>query len=186
MKYYWAAHLRPGHLLPCMQFLNKKCNKTKESKTLVGRWGSLRYVCEVYRFIFLSYSVKTVCPQREDMTDGVAGSVSLLTCMFLFWEHFWLFSICGIRSRASINIIYMSLKNVVICTNHTRPPYLPPEKLVCRSRSNSYNLTWNNGPVQNWERSTSKLRKEYVKAVYCHPAYLTYMQSTSCEILAWG
>ena len=27
----------------------------------------------------------------------------------------------------------------------------------------------------------SKLRKEYVKAVYCHPAYLTYMQSTSCE-----
>ena len=26
----------------------------------------------------------------------------------------------------------------------------------------------------------SKLGKEYVKAVYCHPAYLTYMQSTSC------
>jgi len=29
------------------------------------------------------------------------------------------------------------------------------------------------------------LEKEYVKAVYCHPAYLTYMQSTSCEILGW-
>ena len=29
----------------------------------------------------------------------------------------------------------------------------------------------------------SKLGKEYVKAVYCHPAYLTYMQSTSCEML---
>ena len=28
-----------------------------------------------------------------------------------------------------------------------RPPYLPPEKLVCRSRSNSYNRTWNNGLV---------------------------------------
>ena len=28
-----------------------------------------------------------------------------------------------------------------------------------------------------------KLGKEYVKAVYCHPAYLTYMQSTSCEML---
>ena len=27
----------------------------------------------------------------------------------------------------------------------------------------------------------SKLGKEYIKAVYCHPAYLTYMQSTSCE-----
>ena len=31
----------------------------------------------------------------------------------------------------------------------------------------------------------SKLRKEYVKAVYCHPAYLTYMQSTSCEMPGW-
>ena len=29
------------------------------------------------------------------------------------------------------------------------------------------------------------LGKEYVKAVYCHPAYLTYMQSTSCEMLGW-
>ena len=31
----------------------------------------------------------------------------------------------------------------------------------------------------------SKLGKEYDKAVYCHPAYLTYMQSTTCERLAW-
>ena len=28
----------------------------------------------------------------------------------------------------------------------------------------------------------SKLGKEYHKAVYCHPAYLTYMQSTTCEM----
>ena len=27
--------------------------------------------------------------------------------------------------------------------------------------------------------------KEYVKAVHCHPAYLTYIQSTSCEMLGW-
>ena len=31
----------------------------------------------------------------------------------------------------------------------------------------------------------SKLEKEYIKAIYCHPAYLTYMQSTSCEMLGW-
>ena len=31
----------------------------------------------------------------------------------------------------------------------------------------------------------SKLEKEYVKAVYCHPAYLTYMQRTSCEMSGW-
>ena len=31
----------------------------------------------------------------------------------------------------------------------------------------------------------SKSGKEYDKAVYCHPAYLTYMQSTSCEMPGW-
>ena len=34
------------------------------------------------------------------------------------------------------------------------------------------------------QQTSSKLGKEYDKAVYCHPAYLTYMQSTSYEILA--
>ena len=35
------------------------------------------------------------------------------------------------------------------------------------------------------QQTSSKLGKEYIKAVYCHPAYLTYMQSTSCEMLGW-
>ena len=35
------------------------------------------------------------------------------------------------------------------------------------------------------QQTGSKSRKEYVKAVYCHPAYLTYMQSTSWETLGW-
>ena len=35
------------------------------------------------------------------------------------------------------------------------------------------------------QQTGSKLGKEYVKAVYCHPAYLTSMQSTSCEMLGW-
>ena len=37
--------------------------------------------------------------------------------------------------------------------------------------------------TEQW--TDSKLGKEYVKAVYCHPAYLTYMQSTSCEMPGW-
>ena len=32
------------------------------------------------------------------------------------------------------------------------------------------------------QQTGSKLEKEYVTAVYCHPVYLTYMQSTSCEM----
>ena len=35
------------------------------------------------------------------------------------------------------------------------------------------------------QQTGSKLGKEYVKAVYCHPAYLTSMQSTSCEMPDW-
>ena len=35
------------------------------------------------------------------------------------------------------------------------------------------------------QQTGSKLGKEYVKAVYCHPAYLIYMQSTSWETLGW-
>ena len=35
------------------------------------------------------------------------------------------------------------------------------------------------------QQTDSKLGKEYVKAVYCHPAYLTYMQSTSCKTQGW-
>ena len=35
------------------------------------------------------------------------------------------------------------------------------------------------------QQTGSKLGKEYVKAIYCHPAYLTYMQSTSCEMPGW-
>ena len=35
------------------------------------------------------------------------------------------------------------------------------------------------------QQTGSKLGKEYVKAVYCHPAYLTYIPSTLCEMLGW-
>ena len=35
------------------------------------------------------------------------------------------------------------------------------------------------------QQNGSQLGKEYVKAVYCHLAYLTYMQSISCEMPGW-
>ena len=54
------------------------------------------------------------------------------------------------------------------------PPYLPPEKSVGSSISNSSNLTWNNRLVAHWE-----------KAVYCCTDDLTYMQSTSGEMPGW-
>ena len=35
------------------------------------------------------------------------------------------------------------------------------------------------------QQTGSKVGKEYVKAVYCHPAYLNYILSISCEMLGW-
>ena len=65
---------------------------------------------------------------------------------------------------------------------NTRPPDLPPEKSVCRSGQEAAVRT-GHGPFgteyEHLEQTGSKQEKEYVKAVYCHPAYLTYMQSTS-------
>ena len=42
---------------------------------------------------------------------------------------------------------------------------------------------WLEPDMEQW--TGSKLGKEHVKAVYCPSAYLTYMQSTSCEIPGW-
>ncbi|CAN0239157.1 unnamed protein product [Rangifer tarandus platyrhynchus] len=60
---------------------------------------------------------------------------------------------------------------------NTRPPYLPAEKPVCMSRSKL--------ELGMEQLTGSKLEKEYGKAVHCHLAYLTYMQSTSGEMLGW-
>ena len=35
------------------------------------------------------------------------------------------------------------------------------------------------------QQTGSELGKEYIKAIYCHPAYLTYIQGTSCEMPGW-
>ena len=37
--------------------------------------------------------------------------------------------------------------------------------------------------IKKW--TGSKLRKEYIKSIYCHPAYLTYTQNTSCKMQGW-
>ena len=37
--------------------------------------------------------------------------------------------------------------------------------------------------MEQW--TGSKSGKDYVKAVYCHPVYLTYTQNTSCKMLGW-
>ena len=60
---------------------------------------------------------------------------------------------------------------------NTRPPYLPPEKLVCRSRNT---VRTGHGAMDCF-----KIWKGVRLAVYCHCAYTTYMQSTWCKMPGW-
>ena len=57
-----------------------------------------------------------------------------------------------------------------------------PDHLTCLLRNLYAGQQWE---VDMEQGTGSKLGKEYVKAVYCHPAYLTYMQSTLGEMLDW-
>ena len=59
----------------------------------------------------------------------------------------------------------------------TRPPYL--------SLGKPYEGQKQQLEPDMEQQTGSKLGKEYVKAVYCHPAYLNYMKSTSCEMPDW-
>ena len=61
---------------------------------------------------------------------------------------------------------------------NTRPPDLPPEKSVLQVKKQKLE-------PEMEQQAGFKLGKEYIKAVYCHPAYLTSIQNTSCEVPGW-
>ena len=59
-----------------------------------------------------------------------------------------------------------------------------PDHLTCLLR-NLYQVRKQQLELDMEQQTGSQWEEEYVKAVYCHPAYLTYMQSTSWETLGW-
>ena len=123
-------------------------------------------VCELWTSRCSSWIYKR---QRNQRTNGQylldhqkSKRVPEKHLLLLYWllQRLWL---CG-----SQETVENSKRD-----GNTRPSDLPPEKSVCRSR-------------QDVEQQTgSKSGKEYVKAVCCHPDYLTYMQSTSWEMPGW-
>ena len=59
-----------------------------------------------------------------------------------------------------------------------------PDHLTCLLR-NLYASQEATVELDMEKQTGSKLGKEYIKSVYYHPAYLTYMQSTLCEMPSW-
>ena len=90
------------------------------------------------------------------------------------WESSRKTSISAVLIMQSLCVDHNKLEN---SKREEYQTVLPPEKSVCRSRSKL--------ELDMEQQTGFKSGKEYVKAVYCHPAYLTYMQSTSWETLDW-
>ena len=91
-----------------------------------------------------------------------------------FQEHIYL---CFIDYAKAIDCVDHNKLWKILRDGNIRSPYLPPAKPVCRSRSKLQ-------PDME-QRTSSKLGKDYIKVVYCHPAYLTHIQKTSCQMPGW-
>ena len=91
--------------------------------------------------------------------------------------------------RKNIYFCFIDYAKAFDCVDHNKlwkilkdmeipgPPYLPPEKSVCWSKSNR-----TRHGTTDWFQIGKGIYQGYI---YCHPAYLTYMQSTSCEMPDW-
>ena len=90
----------------------------------------------------------------------------------------------GNSRKTSASLTMLKPSTVWITTNGKIPKEMgKPDHLTCLPR-NLY--AGQEATEPDMEQQTgSKSGKEYVKAVYCHPAYLNYMQSTSTEMPGW-
>ena len=107
-------------------------------------------VCELWNFRCSSWIYKRQRNQRSNCQHWLDQRKSKRVpekCLLLLY---WLCQcLCLCRSQQTVENSYRD--------GNTRLPDLPPEKYVCRSGSNSWNWTWNNRLVPNWETSMSRL-----------------------------
>ena len=87
------------------------------------------------------------------------------------------------------NICFIDYAKAFDCVDHNKLWKILqemglPDNVTCLLR-NLY--VGQEATIRTWheKQTDSKSGKEYIKAVYCHPAYLTYIQSTSWETLGW-
>ena len=92
-------------------------------------------------------------------------------------------------SRKKHGLLFINYAKAFACVDHNKMWKILkemgiPEHLTCLLR-NLY--SGQEAIVRTGPGTTDQfqIRKEYVKAVYCHPAYSTYMQSTSCKMPDW-
>ena len=104
--------------------------------------------------------------------DQIANSHWILEKPREFQKNIYL---CFIDYAKAFDCVDHNKLENTLGDGNTRPPYLPPVKLVKKQQLE----------LDMEQQKGSKSRKEYVKAVYCHPVYLTSIQSIPCEMPGW-
>ena len=99
-------------------------------------------------------------------------------------------NICGIIGKArefqkNIYFCFVDYAKTFDCVDHNKLWKILKEMEYQTTWPASWELKKQQLELDMKQQTGSKLGKEYVKAVYCHPAYLTYMQSASWETLGW-
>ena len=110
--------------------------------------------------------------EKAEVTDQIANILWIIEKAKQFQKDIYF---CFIDYAKAFECVDQKLENSQRDGN-TRPPYLPPEKAVCRSRRNRTG----HGTMDLFQTG-----KRDIKAVYYHPVYLIYMKSTSCEMPGW-
>ena len=90
--------------------------------------------------------------------------------------------------QKNIYFCFIDYANAFACVDHNKwwkilQEMGIPDNLTCLLRN--MQVRKQQLELDMEQQTGSKSGKEYIKAVYCHPAYLTYMQSTSREMLGW-
>ena len=93
------------------------------------------------------------------------------------------------NSRKNVHICFTDYAKAFDCVNHNKLGKILKEMenqtTLPASGETCMQVKKQQLELDMEQRTDSKLRKEYVMAVYCHPAYLTYLQITSCEMPGW-
>ena len=103
-------------------------------------------------------------------------------------------NICWIIKKArefqkNIYFCFINYAKALVCVDHHKlwkilPNMGTSDHLTCLSR-NLYAGQETTVKLDMEQQTGSKSGKKYIKAVYCHPVYLSYMQNTSCKMLGW-
>ena len=133
----------------CSPWDHKESGVTQRLSTLMG-------FVALWHVGFFWTRDQTVSPELHGrhLNSGPPGSPYILKRKF---KSSFLLSSSKINLIANCNPKAQQTMENSSRDGNTRPPELPPQKFVCRSRSNSQKQTWNNRLVPNWERSMSRL-----------------------------